>query len=129
MQPMDRVVNMAGKKAYRNYRRKGSQMAELPPALIILFFVIFFPLLDLLYMCVAIGAGWYLNQIELREVACQIPPPIAAGVTTIYKPYPTVLPESAKLNSFMGVTEDTTISPTVTQTANANGQVLQSMVT
>ncbi len=75
----------------------------------------------------SIGAGWYLNQIEMREVARQIPPYIAASSSNTFTPTP-ILPESANWNSFMGVTEAAD-SPSVTQISNASGQVTQSTVT
>ncbi|MFA7338767.1 MAG: hypothetical protein WC028_18420 [Candidatus Obscuribacterales bacterium] len=52
-------------------RRKstGGQIAELAPALLILFLVILFPMVDLLYLSIGYCAGWYLNQMTAKACA------------------------------------------------------------
>lgn len=52
-------------------RRKstGGQIAELAPALLILFLVILFPMIDLLYLSIGYCAGWYLNQMTAKACA------------------------------------------------------------
>ena len=94
------------KRIYRSV--SGSQIAELPPALLFLLILILFPLIDLLYICSAYGAGWYLNQIEARQVAC-MPPQAASGKFLINN-----LPQSLNWNGLMGVVESTEASPSVT---------------
>jgi hypothetical protein len=51
----------------------GSQMAELGPALLVLFVIILVPMLDILYLGLAYAAGWYCNHLVVREVACRQP--------------------------------------------------------
>lgn len=122
------MVKLTCNKMYTSYRRNGSQLAELPPALMLLFFVILFPLLNLLCLCLSFGAGWYLNQIEMRDIASQIPPAISAGATNTFTPSPP-LSESTNWNGFLGVTEEPG-SPSVTQTADSTtGLVSLSKVT
>lgn len=55
-------------------RRKstGGQIAELAPAMLILFIVVLFPLIDIMYLGLGYCAGWYLNQMTAR--ACAIVP-------------------------------------------------------
>jgi hypothetical protein len=49
-------------------RRKstGGQIAELAPALLILFIVVLFPMVDIMYLGIGYCAGWYLNQMTAR---------------------------------------------------------------
>jgi len=91
-------------------RANGSQIAELPAALIVLFFVFFYPVLNLLYLVCAFGAGWYLNNIELREVAARVP--LDSSPQSTFKPV-TDLPETLNWKGLMGVTESA--SPQVAQ--------------
>ena len=44
----------------------GGQIAELAPALLILFIVILFPMVDIMYLGIGYCAGWYLNQMTVR---------------------------------------------------------------
>lgn len=60
---------------YRRKRRTrtGHEFAEMAPALFILLVCILPPMIDLIYLGIAYAAGWYLNHLEVREVAC-VPP-------------------------------------------------------
>lgn len=55
-------------KSRRN-RRGGSQIAEFAPALLILFFVILFPMVDIIYLAIGYCGGWYLNHMSSRAAA------------------------------------------------------------
>jgi hypothetical protein len=57
----------------RCHKQRGSQIVELPPALLLLFFVLLFPFINMLYLICSFAAGWYLNSMELRQVACHTP--------------------------------------------------------
>ncbi|MBZ0187143.1 MAG: hypothetical protein K8F91_12925, partial [Candidatus Obscuribacterales bacterium] len=46
---------------------------ETGPALFILFIMILFPLIDLMYLGLAYGIVWYLNFLEVRELAVREP--------------------------------------------------------
>ncbi len=110
------------KGSSRNHN--GSQMAELPPALFILFVAVFFPLLDMLYIFIAYCAGWYLNQIELRQIACQAPQSLTAPANGsnnyTSKTYSGVsIPQSQNWNGFLGVVEASD-SPSVTYLPGPN---------
>jgi hypothetical protein len=54
-------------------KNTGGQIAELGPALFIICILIFIPVMDLVYMAGAYASGWYLNQLEAREVASTLP--------------------------------------------------------
>lgn len=54
--------------------RGGSQIAELAPALMILFLVILFPMVDIIYLGIGYCSGWYLNQMTTR--ACSVARPM-----------------------------------------------------
>ena len=57
-----------------NFRpARGSALSETGPAIFILFIMIFFPLVDLIYMGVAYAIVFYLNHLEVRELAIRIP--------------------------------------------------------
>jgi len=51
----------------------GSEMAEMGPAMLIIFVIILVPMLDLLYLACAYAAGWYCNHLSVREVCCRQP--------------------------------------------------------
>jgi hypothetical protein len=104
------------------HNKTGSTIAELPPSLLLLLIIVFFPLLNLIYLFVAYCAGWYLNQIEARQISFQAPlvgvtgnQSTSSGITTTTYSnssacYPnnsaqTALSQSQNWNSFMGVTE------------------------
>ncbi|HEY9713690.1 MAG TPA: hypothetical protein V6C72_09480 [Chroococcales cyanobacterium] len=53
--------------------KKGQQSIEIAPAILVLFVIILFPVLDLLYLGVAYAAGWYENHLACRECACRSP--------------------------------------------------------
>ena len=58
-------------------------MAEFGPALILILIVFLFPMIDLIYLCIAYAAGWYCNHLVVREVACHNPTDVAAMSTAI----------------------------------------------
>lgn len=68
---------------YRKRRRSsiGHEFAEFAPAIFVLLIVILFPMLDLIYLGIGYACGWYLNHLQVREVACVAPGsgPAAAG--------------------------------------------------
>ncbi|MBS1989517.1 MAG: hypothetical protein JSS86_17930 [Cyanobacteria bacterium SZAS LIN-2] len=53
----------------RRKARGGSQIAELAPALLILFIVVLFPMLDVMYIGLGYCCGWYLNHMTSRACA------------------------------------------------------------
>jgi len=103
-------------------RGKGSTIAELPPALILLLIVMFFPMINLLWLGVGYGAGMYLNMIEAREIVCH--PPIEANGPSgnFVTPNYTVI-QSQNWNGYMGVAE-VPPSPQVAQFPSAINPVL-----
>lgn len=90
--------------------------------MVILFLIVFFPMINFLWLSVAYGAGWYLNMIEAREVACR--PPIESGGPTgnFVTPNYTVS-QSQNWKGFMGVIEAAG-SPLVAQYASTINPVL-----
>ena len=56
----------------RRRNRYGQVISETGPALIVLFILILFPLIDLLYMGLAYGLCYYLNYLEVRELAVRL---------------------------------------------------------
>ncbi len=66
-------------------RRKstGGQIAELAPALLILFIIILFPMLDIIYMALGYCAGWYLNHMTARACATVPPTQYVAATTSM----------------------------------------------
>lgn len=58
------------RKRARRRSRSGHEFAEFAPALFILLVCILPPMIDLIYLGIAYAAGWYLNHLEVREVAC-----------------------------------------------------------
>jgi hypothetical protein len=122
---MTSMPRLAHTKRACSRTKTGSQIAELPPALLILFIAVFFPLLNLLYIFIAYCAGWYLNASEMRQVACQAPIGLTTttsnGSTTYsnatYTPttFPSSfsLPQSTDWHGFMGVVESSD-SPSIT---------------
>lgn len=57
------------RKLYRAQR--GAMIAELGPALLILFFFLFFPLVDLLSLGMSYTSALALNELQVREAAFQ----------------------------------------------------------
>jgi hypothetical protein len=78
---------------------EGSAIAETAPALFLLFLVILFPLIDLLYMGLAFGLVWYLNHLEVRELAVRIPAESTQVLTDIDTLY-----TSTGFGKFIGLT-------------------------
>lgn len=64
-------------------RKRGTAITETGPALFLLFIVILFPLIDLLYMGVAFAIVWYLNHLEVRELAVRLPSETAQVLTDV----------------------------------------------
>lgn len=77
----------------------GSAITETGPALFLLLLVILFPLIDLLYMGLAFGLVWYLNHLEVRELAVRIPAESAQVLTDIDTLY-----TSTGFGKFIGLT-------------------------
>lgn len=48
---------------------RGSALTEFGPALFVLLFLIFFPLLDLVNLAVAYSSCWFLNSLQTKEAA------------------------------------------------------------
>ncbi len=63
------TIQCSKKPVLRNRVQRGSSMAELPGALIILLFVIFFPLINIIGLGIKYGGCATLNGIQLREAA------------------------------------------------------------
>ncbi len=61
----------------------GSAITETAPAIFILFIMILFPLIDLMYMAFAYSIVWYLNHLEVRELAVREPAETAQALTEI----------------------------------------------
>jgi len=66
--------------------RGGTSTVELGPALFILIICVLIPAMDLLYLAMTYAAGWYLNHVEVREVACHDPDAAdaASAITIAY---------------------------------------------
>jgi hypothetical protein len=52
---------------------KGSAISEFGPALMVLFLVTLFPMINLIYLAAGYAAAWYLNHMESRELAVRAP--------------------------------------------------------
>lgn len=61
----------------------GSAITETAPAIFILFIMILFPLIDLMYMAFAYSIIWYLNHLEVRELAVREPAETTQALTEI----------------------------------------------
>ncbi|MCW5823031.1 MAG: hypothetical protein KIT34_09530 [Cyanobacteria bacterium TGS_CYA1] len=61
----------------------GSALTETAPAIFILFIIILFPLIDLMYMAFAYSIVWYLNHLEVRELAVREPIETSQALTEI----------------------------------------------
>lgn len=117
---MGRTKKSKSQSILLKYKRnsRGSQIAELPPSLIILLFVFLFPFMNMLYLVCAFGAGWYLNSIQLREVACNIPADLGLHVPPTGQYQPSVfLPQCSQWHGLFGVSQDPG-SPEVAQFAS-----------
>lgn len=97
--------------ANRLKRERGQQIAEFGPALFLLVVVFFFPLVDAIYLGLAYGTGWYLNQLETRAVTVNNPPDATAAAGSQKD---NIL--SSGIAQFVGLQE---VSCTVKQIANA----------
>jgi len=75
---------LAHKLNTKSKRQKGgSAITETAPAIFILFIMILFPLIDLMYMGFAYSIIWYLNHLEVRELAVRVPTETAAALNEI----------------------------------------------
>lgn len=70
-------------KARRRRKSTGGQIAELAPALLLLFIVILFPMLDIMYLGLGYCAGWYLNQMTARACATVAPAEYTTACTNM----------------------------------------------
>jgi hypothetical protein len=61
----------------------GSSVSEMGPALFILLLVVLFPMLDLLYLGLGYAASWYLNHLEIRELAIRSPAQSSAALKEV----------------------------------------------
>jgi hypothetical protein len=80
-------------------KRRGSQIAELAPSLVILLLVVLFPMLDIMYLGIGYAGGWYLNQMTARALATTEPadwPAAASRMTTAW--------QGSSLANFTGAT-------------------------
>ena len=64
---MNKKINLKWRSA------NGSTIAEFAPALFVLFLLIIFPMVNLIYLTVGYSASWYLNNLEVRELAVRTP--------------------------------------------------------
>lgn len=92
-------------RSTRRYRwasrnRRGSAIAETGPALFILLIMILFPLIDLMYMGVAYSIVYYLNHLEVRELAVRIPSETDLVLTEVDSNYVTT-----GFGKFVGLTQ------------------------
>jgi hypothetical protein len=62
-------------------RQSGSAITETGPALLFFFMLVFFPLLDVLYMVCGFGFAWFLHNEELREVSVSRPNQADTAIT------------------------------------------------
>lgn len=75
------VMGISGlRNAMRRHRNcRGSAITEMGPALLILFIVTLFPMINLVYLAAGYAGAWYLNHMETRELAVRNP----AQATTV----------------------------------------------
>ncbi|MBU6452520.1 MAG: hypothetical protein KGS72_12115 [Cyanobacteria bacterium REEB67] len=104
----------------RRSARGGSQIAELAPALLILFIVVLFPMLDIMYLGLGYCCGWYLNHMSSR--ACATVQPTAAD----YAAACAAMNANWSASSLSGFTGSTVVSnaadPPVLPTGPASNQ-------
>ncbi len=97
------------KRRRRRSQFGSGQIAELGPALWIILVMVFFPMLDLMYMGMAFGSGWFLNHMVTRAVVVTDPTNASAvssainGATTAW--------QSSVLAQFIGVVGTPTSTP------------------
>lgn len=85
-------------------RQHGSQLAEFGPGLLVLFVSTFFPMLLLMAVAVNYGAGYLLNNIQIREAAVSKRDEVESASGNVKK----VIPEQWKtsgLGQFANLTE------------------------
>lgn len=73
--------NFQARKRKKTRFCQGSAITETGPAIFILFIMILFPLIDLMYMALAYSIVWYLNHLEVRELAVRVPTETAQVLT------------------------------------------------
>jgi hypothetical protein len=104
----------------RIYRkRKGASLTEFGPALIVLFFACFFPLLDLITIGISFGSAWYLNNLCATELSLK-PQSQQANVTTSVN---SAFVQTG-ISSFLGVTKPSQITHTINYADPGNGAPL-----
>lgn len=87
-------------------RISGAAITETGPALFILFLVILFPMIDLLYLGAAYGISWYLNHLEVRELAVRHPDQSTQALSDIDNAF-----MSQGLAKFVGLTTESIAHP------------------
>lgn len=99
----------------RHRGRKGSAITEFGPALFFLFVLVFFPLIDVLYLACGYGFAWYLHSYEIRELSVR--PPVAGNATTVLGQVDDdFLKSSPGLAKFLGI-ESSNKATTITHAA------------
>jgi len=106
-----------------NRRRNGSQLAEFGPGLLVLFISTFFPMLLLMAVAVNYGAGYLLNNLQVREAAVSKRSEVESATGNVKK----VIPQqwkSSGLGQFANLVEfpQTDVSYVTGQTDNAGRQ-------
>ncbi len=78
-------------------KTRGGQIAELAPALLILFIIILFPMMDIIYLGLGYCAGWYLNHMTARACATVPPAQYVTATTSMNNAW-----ASSSLSGFTG---------------------------
>jgi hypothetical protein len=86
--------------------KAGSTITETGPALFILFLLVLFPMIDFLYLGVAYGISWYLNHLEVRELALRRPEQSSQALADVDNAF-----LSQGLGKFVGLTAETVAHP------------------
>jgi len=76
-------VLQAIQKRSKRRNERGQAIAETGPAIFILFIVILFPLIDMLYMGFAYAVVWYMNYLEVRELAVRVPAETTQAISDV----------------------------------------------
>lgn len=84
----------------RHRRRKsGSAIIETGPALYVFLLLIFFPMIDLMFIALDFGGCWFLNHSVTREVALRRQADWGAAITDIDGPF-----KAGGIGQFMHIT-------------------------
>lgn len=87
-------------------RQRGSAITETGPALLFFFLLVFFPLLDVLYMGCGFGFAWLLHNEELREVSVSKP---ALATTALAKADTDFFTNARGMASFLKLTSESSV--------------------